>query len=578
MEGPGWSGGWRKSTDTEEGAWGAEPRKSDCHPGPATVDPIEESGSAAFVSRIPLQQMTGSRSQARPGWDRGHRDAPPHRSRGTDDHTYGRESVMPERRLVGIDLGIASAHTARVLRADGSEVCRRRCWPSLDSLQDLEQAALAGAPAGTCLEVVIEPTGPAWRPVAVYFARRGHLVYRVSSAKAADLRRFLSRHAKSNGIDALTLAKLPILAPEGLLPLELGNQEQAALDRRVRACDRLTKLVREHKTRLKDLVRQLLPLTPLHGALGQADLAVLKHTGADPHRLVRMGRTRLTTLIAQASHHQQGEGRAQQWLDAAHLAIELYQDHPSVAFGELAEEVQTEVRLLEVTLAELSRHAAAREQSYARVDPQALARSLPGFGEIGAPSLVAALGRPGRFPGGRQARSFSGLTPRSSETGETDRKGQPISKAGPTRLRTTLVLAADNGRRLDPQLARVYYEQMTERGGCHTKALCVVAAKLAERALTVLKRGTPYELRDTDGRPVDVEEAKAIIAERWTVPEEVRQRRRGRKQRRGKAPQQVVARHANASARSAATRRPSPQPMVAPGLTPIKQVLATIGQ
>jgi transposase len=485
---------------------------------------------------------------------------------------------MPERRLIGIDLGIASAHTARVLRGDGSEVCRRRCWPRLDSLQELEQAALAGAPAGTRLEVVIEPTGPAWRPVAVYFARQGRPVYRVSSAKAADLRRFLSRHAKSNGIDALTLAKLPIVAPEGLIPLELGTQERAALDRRVRACDRLTRLAAEHKTRLKDLVRQQLPLSPLHGALSRADLAVLDRTGADPHRLVGMGRDRLTRLIAQASRHQQGEGRAQQWLDAAHLAIELYQDHPSVAFGELAEEVQTEVRLLEATELELSRHSPAREQAYARVDPQALARSLPGFGEIGAPSLVAALGRPGRFPGGRQARSFSGLTPRSSETGETDRKGQPISKAGPGRLRTTLVLAADHARKLDPQLARVYYEQMTERGGCHTKALCVVAAKLAERALTVLKRDAPYQLRDTDERPVGAEEAKTIIAERWTVPEEVRRRRRGRKQRRGKAPQQVVARHANASARSAATRRPSPQPIVPLELTPIKEVLANVAR
>jgi transposase len=61
--------------------------------------------------------------------------------------------------------------------------------------------------------VVVEPTGPAWLPVAVFFGRRGHLVVRVSSAKAADLRRFLSRHAKTNGIDAETLARLPWWPP-----------------------------------------------------------------------------------------------------------------------------------------------------------------------------------------------------------------------------------------------------------------------------------------------------------------------------------------------------------------------------
>jgi transposase len=490
---------------------------------------------------------------------------------------------MSERRLVGIDLGITSEHTACVLRGDGSPVCRRACRPTLDSLAELEQAALADAPEQTRLEVVFEPTGPAWRAVAVYFVRRGHVVYRVSSAMASDLRRVLSRHAKSNRIDALTLATLPLLPQldrKGLIPLELGDREQAALYRRVRACHRLTRLAAEHKTRLKDLVRQLLPDTPLHGALSQADLAVLERTGADPHQLVRLGKARLTRLIADASHHQLGELRAQRWLDAAHSALELFAEHPAVPFEDLAEEIRTEVRLLHATEAELSTHAGARDQAYARIDPQALARSLPGIGEVGAPSLVAALGRAERFPSGRHVRSFSGLAPRSSETGETDRKGQPISKAGPNWLRTTLVLAADHARRQDPQLARVYYVQMTERGGCHTKALCVVAAKLAERALTVFRRDVPYELRDTDGHPVSAEEAKAIIAERWTVPEEVRRRRRSRKKgtKGGKAPQQVVARHANASARSAATRRPSPPPIVAPELTPIKEVLASVTQ
>ena len=182
---------------------------------------------------------------------------------------------METRRLVGIDLGIASAHTVRVLDGAGREVCRRRCEPSVSSLALIEQAALAGAVEGTQLEVVIEPTGAAWLPIAVFFSARGHAVYRVSSQKASDLRRFLSRHAKSNGIDADTLARLPLVDPAGLTPLQLPGPERAALDRRVRACDRVTMQATEHKVRLKDLVRQLMPLTPLTGDLGLADLAVL---------------------------------------------------------------------------------------------------------------------------------------------------------------------------------------------------------------------------------------------------------------------------------------------------------------
>jgi transposase len=221
------------------------------------------------------------------------------------------EEAGQPRRLVGVDLGIASRHSVRVLEADGTVVCRSSCVPTTESLTLMEQAALAGAPAGTRLAVVFEPTGPAWLPIAVFFARRGHAVYRVSSAKAADLRRFLRRHAKSNGIDAETLARIPLADPAGLQPLELPGADAAALDRRVRACARLTQAAAEHKSRIKDLVRQLMPVTPLTGDIGQADLAVLEHYG-DPRALLAASLAELTQMIIAASHHQQGHDRARQ--------------------------------------------------------------------------------------------------------------------------------------------------------------------------------------------------------------------------------------------------------------------------
>jgi transposase len=459
---------------------------------------------------------------------------------------------MDDRRLVGIDLGITSAHTVRVLAGDGSLVCRRKAVPTVESLGEVERVALAGAAPATRLEVVIEPTGPAWLPIAVFFAARGHTVYRVSSAKAHDLRRFLRRHAKANGIDADTLARLPLVDPAGLCPLQLPDAPRAALDRRVRACDRLTQQAATHKRRIKDLVHQLLPASPLVGELGQADLAVLERY-PDPHALVAVGRTRLQRLLATASAGQQGAQRAQQWLAAAHAALELYGDHPAVAFQDLAAEVQTEVRLLRATQAELTAHARERERCYRQVDPAALARSLPGLATIGGPALIATMGPAQRFANPAKFRSFTGLAPKASETGQTDRKGQPITKAGNRLLRTTLVRAADHARRQDPQLARLYYLQMVQRGKDHLGAICVVAAHLAERAWTVMDRGLPYVLCDTDGTPVTPAQAKAIIAERWTVPEQVRRRRRSKK---GKAPQQVLTGHVH-GARSA-TRRPSP--------------------
>lgn len=111
------------------------------------------------------------------------------------------------------------------------------------------------------------------------------------------------------------------------------------------------------------------------------------------------------------------------------------------------------------------------------------------------------------------------------------------------------------------QLARIYWVQMVERGATHTKALAVVATHLARRLWRLMLDQRRYVVCDLDGRPVDKPAATAIIAERYTVPEDIRRRRRSKKV--GKAPHQVLEGHVNKSARSAHTRRPSPPAIVA---------------
>jgi hypothetical protein len=155
-----------------------------------------------------------------------------------------------------------------------------------------------------------------------------------------------------------------------------------------------------------------------------------------------------------------------------------------------------------------------------------------------APGVVAGL-VPQPLPRRNPVQVLRRLAPRASETGETDRKGQPMSKAGLSLLRATLIRAADTARKQDPQLAKIFYQQMTERGATHLKACCVVAGHLAERAWAVLNRGTPYVICDNNGNPVTPEQAKQIIADKWTVPEDVRKRRRSRKTA-GKAPQTAL--------------------------------------
>jgi hypothetical protein len=45
-----------------------------------------------------------------------------------------------------------------------------------------------------------------------------------------------------------------------------------------------------------------------------------------------------------------------------------------------------------------------------------------------------------------------------------------------------------------------------------------------DRVLAVMREDRPYQLRDTDGSPVTVAQARAIIANKYKVSEEIRSR------------------------------------------------------
>ena len=196
--------------------------------------------------------------------------------------------------------------------------------------------------------------------VAIFFARRGHQVFRVSSAKSADLRRFLSRHAKSNVIDADTLARLPIFDRDGLVPIEFAEGDHAALDRRVRAADRLRDQASRHKIRIRDLARQTMPMIDdvITGVIGAGDIAVLERYG-DPRRMLQAGRSRLAALIAKITRGRHTTARAEACAARrSGRGPALYGDDPAIPFEALAAEIATEARLWRAIEAEYEHHAA----------------------------------------------------------------------------------------------------------------------------------------------------------------------------------------------------------------------------
>jgi transposase len=345
---------------------------------------------------------------------------------------------------------------------------------------------------------------------------------------------------KSNSIDAETLARLPLVAPTGLTAVEFGNPARASLDRRVRAVARLTAEIGRRKTRIRTLAQQLVPTigTALSEGLNHTDLAVLERY-ADPRALLAAGPARLTRLVATTSRGQLGQAKVQALRTAAAEAVALWDGDSTAAQGRPGRRGRQRSAPSARRRGRAEPPRAGPGRRHGCVDPAALAASLPGLGPVGTTQLLAVTGRPGRSPNAGAFKAFTGLTPRANETGQTDRKHQPMTKAGPRALRSQLVQSANTARKLDPQLAAVYHAQMTQRGATHRKALCVVAARPAERSWLTMARGEPYVVWDLQGQPVTPEQAKRLIAEHFTVPPEVRCRRRSTKKA-GKAPHKAL--------------------------------------
>jgi Transposase IS116/IS110/IS902 family len=140
--------------------------------------------------------------------------------------------------------------------------------------------------------------------------------------------------------------------------------------------------------------------------------------------------------------------------------------------------------------------------------------------------LIGVLAATSRFRNERHMRGFCGLFPTKNASAGMDRPGQRITKSGSDRVKRALYVAADVARKIDPDLAAVYFRLMLRKGHHHKQALCAVATRLINRIHRVLKTGKPYELRGIDGKPITVADAKQLIRERFSVPEEIRRSRR----------------------------------------------------
>jgi hypothetical protein len=189
---------------------------------------------------------------------------------------------------------------------------------------------------------------------------------------------------------------------------------------------------------------------------------------------------------------------------------------------------------------------------YRAVHPSRNLETLKGVGQDSAAVYVSFIGDPRRFSSTRLFRGWTGMVPESEQSAESEAKGLHVSQAGPDLIKKYAYLDAEIARRYDPQIAAIYYDQMMRKGKHHKQAVCACATHLLDRVLAVLRADKPYEVRDGDGKALSGQQARELIVERYTVPEEVR-RRTNKRNRRQQADQRAERR---------VRREPGQQPLL----------------
>jgi hypothetical protein len=373
----------------------------------------------------------------------------------------------------------------------------------------------------------------AWFPVSVALDQLGVIPYMVTGQKTHDLRRFYKRHSSSDRISARVLAKMP-LVDESLYPLEIPSSTQLVCQRGCKEYDRLQTQITAIKNRLRDTDRFAWPgLEGLFKDVYSPVVRLFRQRWYNPAHVVATGADEIRRTFRNLIDLEDDL----QWVDyLVKLAAEVLPLYAATALD--YDLLQAEVSREQRQLADLEERADTLwrdtvHPAYLQLHPSRNVETLLGVGKQGGAVYASFIGRAARFPNTRHFRGWHGLVPDSRQSGDAESKGLHISQAGPNLVKQYGFLNADVARKFDPQIAVIYHDQMMHRGKHHSQAICACATHLLDRVYVILKEDRPYQLRDVDGTPVTREHARAIIAERYTVPQEVRSlnNRRARKER-----------------------------------------------
>jgi transposase len=350
------------------------------------------------------------------------------------------------------------------------------------------QSRLAEWGTPQSLLIGLEATGTLWEPLYDALTHAGYSVLLLNPRQTAAWAAGLGLRAKTDGLDAQTLARglLAGLARASVLPSETVQ----ALRELTRARRDLIGARTAVRQRLLDELVVAFPELPEH-LPDHCDLAHpavldLLSTYGSAQAVASADPTEVAARLAEHSGDRWGtrEAEALQALARASAAS-------TRAVSARALVVQTFARHLR----ELQPHIANLETAIAAVleqdEPGGRLREIPGIGPIHAATIRAELGDVSRFATVDQVVAYAGLEPRVRQSGAFVGQAK-LSKRGPGALRHALYLATLVAVRYRDEW-RERYQRLLDRGRAKKEALTILSRALLRVIYHLLSTGEAYD-------------------------------------------------------------------------------------
>ena len=332
--------------------------------------------------------------------------------------------------------------------------------------------------------VGVEACGPYGVTLSYFLLSLGYELVEINPFRAGQFRKAEGKKAKSDRIDARSLAA--ILSLDNHKPLSIPDP---VLDNLRELTRFRADLVKDRSSMLNQLHDTLTTLFPefnrVFRQLDSASSLALLIAFPGPESILHAGEEKVAESLSSASPRRMGRGMAKTIIEAAQSTVGALQKQPALGLkvsiiGERLLSLQAAIDRVEKEITNLF-HKLPYE-----------AKDFP-VGQI--PSLATIISEIGdihRFATLKQFLSHFGWCPQSFQTGNYRLEHPKMSHAGNKYVRKAIWMLSIGAIRLVPRY-RAYFERRVKEGKAKMHILVAVGRKLLAVFYAILKRGIPYD-------------------------------------------------------------------------------------